>query len=100
MIEVIRLAGAEADIQAAYERLEDVREGAEDRWFLRELDRCASLVARYPSIGRRHRGPFRKLLVSGYPYGVFYAVQPSRVVIVAVLDLRQDPEAIDKRLGP
>jgi plasmid stabilization system protein ParE len=98
VIEVIRLAGAEADIQAAYERLEDVREGAGDR-FLRELDRSASLVARYPSIGRRHRGPFRKLLVSGYPYGVFYAVQPSRVVVVAVLDLRQDPEAIDKRLG-
>lgn len=99
MIEVIRLVGAEADIQAAYERLEDVREGAGDR-FLRELDRCASLMARYPSIGRRHRGPFRKLLVSGYPYGVFYAVQPSRVVIVAVLDLRQNPEAINERLGP
>jgi plasmid stabilization system protein ParE len=99
VIEVIRLAGAEADIQAAYERLEDVREGAGDR-FLRELDRCASLVARYPSIGRPHRGPFRKLLVSGYPNGIFYAVQPWRVVIVAVLDLRQDPEAINKRLGP
>lgn len=56
-------------------------------------------MARYPSIGR-HRGPFRKLLVSGYPYGVFYALRPSRVVIVAVLDLRQDPGAIDKRLGP
>ena len=99
MIEVIRLAGAEADIQAVYERLEDVRAGAGDR-FLRELDRCASLVARYPSIDRRHRGPFRKLLVSGYPYGVFYAIQPSRAVIVAVLDLRQEPEAINKRLGP
>jgi plasmid stabilization system protein ParE len=67
--------------------------------FLRVLDRCGSSVARHPSIGRRHRGPFRKQLVSAYPYGVFYAVQPSRVVIVAVLGVRQDPEAIDKRLG-
>ena len=59
MIEVIRLVGAEADIQAAYERLEDVREGAGDR-FLRELDRCASLVARNPSIGRCRVVLYRK----------------------------------------
>jgi hypothetical protein len=42
--------------------------------------------------------PKAKLLVPDHPYGVFYAVEPSRVVIVAVLDLRQDPKAIEKRL--
>jgi hypothetical protein len=49
VIEVIRLAGAEADIQAAFERLEEVREGAGDR-FLRELDRCASFSKSYKSL--------------------------------------------------
>jgi plasmid stabilization system protein ParE len=97
VIEVIFLAGAEADVQAAYQRRESFREGAGDR-FLRELDRCASLLRRYPWIGRPHRGVHRKLLVPDHPYGVFYAVEPSRVVIVAVLDLRQDPKAIERRL--
>ena len=98
MIEVIFLAGAESDVQALYEERENIREGAGDR-FLRELDRCASLLRRYPRIGRHHRGVHRKLLVPDHPYGVFYAVEPSRVVIVAVLDLRQDPKAIERRLG-
>jgi plasmid stabilization system protein ParE len=97
VIEVLFLAGADADVQAAYERRESLREGAGER-LLRELDRCAGLLARYPRIGRPHRGVHRKLLVPDHPYGVFYAVEPSRVVIVAVLDLRQDPEAIEKRL--
>ena len=49
-------------------------------------------------IGRPHRGVHRKLLVPDHPYGFFYVVEPSRVVIVAVLDLRQDPKAIERRL--
>jgi plasmid stabilization system protein ParE len=97
VIEVIFLAGAEADVQALYEERESFHEKAGDR-FLRELDRCASLLGRYPRIGRHHRGVHRKLLVPDHPYGVFYAVESSRVVIVAVLDLRQDPKAIEKRL--
>jgi plasmid stabilization system protein ParE len=97
VIEVIFVAGAEADVQAAYERQESLREGAGDR-FLRELDLCASLLSRYPRIGRPHRGIYRKLLVPDHPYGVFYTVNPSRIIIVAVLDLRQDPNAIEKRL--
>src|SRR5690348_5311510 len=96
-MEVVSLVGAEADVQSAYEHLESFIEGAGDP-FLREVDRCISLLARYPLIGRPHRGAHRKLLVSGSPYGVFYVVYPTRVVIVAVLDLRQDPEAIDRRL--
>ena len=78
MIEIIFLAGAEADVQAA--------------------DRCSALLGRYPRIGRPHRGVYRKLLVPEHPYGVFYVAEPSRVVVVAVLDLRQDPEAIERRL--
>ena len=98
MIEVIILAGAEADVQAAYEWRESCSVEAGNR-FLRELDRCVSLLSRYPRIGRPHRGVYRKLLVPDHPFGIFYAAEPSRVVIVAVLDLRQDPKAIERRLG-
>jgi hypothetical protein len=30
--------------------------------------------------------------------GIFYAVEPGRLVVHAVLDLRQDPETIRRRL--
>ena len=63
------------------------------------IDRCVSLLSRYPRIGRPHRGVYRKLLVPDHLYGIFYAVEPSGVVNVAVLDLRQDPKAIEGRLG-
>jgi type IV secretory pathway VirB10-like protein len=43
VIEVVFLAGAEADVQALYEERERFREKAGDR-FLRELDPCASLA--------------------------------------------------------
>jgi hypothetical protein len=49
-----------------------------------------ALAEPLPRIGRPHRGVYRKLLVPDDPYGIFYAAEPSRVVIVAVLDLRQD----------
>jgi len=55
VIEVIFLTGAESDVQALYEERDSFREGTGDR-FLRVLDRCASLLGRYPRIGRRHRG--------------------------------------------
>jgi len=61
--------------------------------------RPAGLLRHYPRIGRHHRGVHRKLLMPDHPYGVFYALESARVVIVAVLDLRQDPKAIEKRLG-
>ena len=93
MIEVIFLAGAEADVQTAYERRESFREGGGDR-FLRELDRCADLLGRYPRVGRPHRGVHRKLLVPNHPYGVFYAVLKSdsikRVYALKVNDDESD----------
>jgi hypothetical protein len=61
---------------------------------LRELDRCADLLGRYPRVGRPHRGVHRKLLVPNHPYGVFYAVLKSdsikRVYALKVNDDESD----------
>jgi hypothetical protein len=38
------------------------------------------------------------MLVRDFPYGIFYSVQPSRLIVVAVLDLRQDPETIRRKV--
>jgi hypothetical protein len=71
-----------------------LRRGGQGRGFSSELDRCASLLARYPRIGRPQPGVHRKLPVPDYPYGVSYAVQPSRVVIVAVLVCATTPKRL------
>lgn len=33
-----------------------------------------------------------------FPLGIFYEVQPNRIVVTGVLDLRQYPQAIKRRL--
>jgi hypothetical protein len=38
------------------------------------------------------------MVIREFPYGIFYEVQPKRIVIGAILDLRQDPETIRKKL--
>jgi hypothetical protein len=36
--------------------------------------------------------------MSGFPYGIFYEVYPARILVVAILDLRQDDSSIRQRL--
>jgi hypothetical protein len=41
------------------------------------------------------------MLIRDFPYGIFYQVQATRLVVAAIVDLRQDPEAIRRKLfGP
>lgn len=56
-------------------------------------------LAGVPSIGPVYTGRFRRLVLSGTPFGLFYCLEPRRLVISALLDLRQSPEAIRSRLG-
>jgi plasmid stabilization system protein ParE len=51
----------------------------------------------FPLIGRLYRSRYRRLLIPRYPFGIFYVVESNRIVIHAVLDLRQDPKKIRER---
>jgi len=33
-----------------------------------------------------------------FPYGIFYVPYPTRILVIAVLDLRQDEERVFRRL--
>ncbi len=50
--------------------------------------------------GRVHQKVFSvyRLLSKRFPYGIYYDIEGSIVVIIAVLDLRQNPKNIDKFL--
>ena len=100
MIDLILLFQADLDIQAAFERYEDYQEGRGEV-FMRHLDAALTLLRQQPEWAPFYSGPYRRMLIRDFPYGVFYEAQPKRVVVVAIIDLRQDPEVIRRRLsGP
>ena len=100
MTELIFLLQAEQDIQAAFARYEDYQSGRGEV-FLRQLDAAFTLLRQYPKIAPVYEGSYRRMLVRDFPYGIFYEAQATRIVIAAIMDLRQDPEMLRRKLvGP
>lgn len=90
--------GAEADVQRLYERFETRDEGTGDR-FYEEVLSSVRLLESFPHIGSVvHRGKVRRVLVFNRNYGLFYVSEPRGIILHALLDLRQNPKAIMKRL--
>ena len=98
MLEVIFLLAAEVDVQGAYERFEEQREGRGDQ-FLRHLRHLESLLAGNPQMGVSVGRGIRKLLMPRFDHGIFYTVEGSRIMVAAVIDLRRDPDYIRSRIG-
>jgi plasmid stabilization system protein ParE len=100
MIDLILLLQADLDIQAAFERYENYQTGRGEV-FMRQLDAALTLLRRNPEIAPAYEGAYRRMLIREFPYGIFYQVQPSRIVVAAIIDLRQDPRTIQRKLfGP
>jgi len=97
MTELVLLLQAELDIQAAFNCYEDFQEGRGEV-FMRHLDAAFTLMRQHPEIAPFYGEAYRRMLIRDFPYGVFYQVQSKRVIVAAVLDLRQDPAAIRRKL--
>jgi plasmid stabilization system protein ParE len=97
MIELILLLQAELDVQSASSRYEDIQSGRGEI-FIRQLDGALILLRRHPEIAPIYSGSYRRLLIRDFPYGIFYQAQPTRVVVAAIMDLRQDPKTIRRKL--
>jgi plasmid stabilization system protein ParE len=83
---------AEGDIQQAYCWYEDQRSGLGNE-FLLSLEACLDNIKRNPLLYSYVHRELRRALVRRFPYGVFYLVEERTVVVLAVLDCRQDEEA-------
>lgn len=97
MNDLILLLQADQDIQTAFNRYEEFQDGRGEI-FLRHLDAALALLRRHPEIGPSYSGQYRRMLIRDFPYGIFYTIQPKRIVVSAVVDLRQNPESIRKKL--
>ncbi len=95
-IELLR--GAEADLLEAYVRMEERRPGLGER-FYRTLDFALERLRQHPEMAPVYRGAYRRLVLRPFGFGVFYTITGDRLMVGAILDLRQDPEAIARRLS-
>ncbi len=98
MAEIVILQGAEQDLLELYKEIFSVNEDRADR-FSSAVDQAMATLSSFPEIGRVIAQNTRRKLVPQFnEYGIFYVVENQRVMIHAVLDLRQDPEQLRRRL--
>jgi len=92
------LSGADADLQSAFNKFEDYREGFGEE-FMTAVDAHLARAAVFPLVAAVYHKNVRRQVMVGFPYGIFYEPHPTRIIVIAILDLRQDPERIRQRLG-
>lgn len=66
---------------------------------MRHLDMAFGHLIHFPEIGPMFQKPYRRLLIHGFPFGVFYTIENRRIIVAGIMDLRQAPNAIRKRFG-
>jgi hypothetical protein len=92
------LRGSEPDLLENYVRLEGLRPGLGDR-FYRMLDLALARLRQFPESAPGYQGAYRRLILRPFHLGVFYSIEGDRVMVGAILDLRQDPRSIRQRLS-
>ena len=65
--------------------------------FVNELDRLFERVEESPFQFPEIEGGVRRGLLRRFPYGVYFAPEPERIVIIAVLHLHRHPETWKQR---
>ena len=90
MSELVFLLSADTDIQSAFEFYERYQEGLGEV-FMRHLDLALGHLCANPALAPVFHGTYRRLLVHGFPFGVFYTIEGRRIIIAGVMDLRQAP---------
>ena len=97
MTDLILLLQAEHDIQSAFNRYEEYQPGR-GGVFLRQLEVALTLIRQHPEMAPVYGGRYRRVLVRDFPYGIFFEVQARRIIVGAVMDLRQNPATIRRKL--
>jgi toxin ParE2 len=67
--------------------------------FVAAVRRAYERVLKFPDSGRPFGRRLRRTLIQGFPYGLVYRVEPSRILIVAVAHLHRRPGYWRSRLG-
>lgn len=95
-MELVWTRGAEADLAAAYQELEEQRPGNGERLLLL-ANAALQLLRCFPEMAPVFDRPIRRLLLYRRRYGLFYTVENRGVIIHAVANLQADPAILRTR---
>jgi plasmid stabilization system protein ParE len=60
--------------------------------FMAEVSAALDYIGRYPLASPVVRGDFRRTRVKRFPFDIIYAVEEKRIVVVAVMHQRRQPD--------
>ena len=89
---------AERDLAAAFIWYEEQRAGLGTR-FIGQVDQLFDRIREMPRQFPEVVSGYRRGLLQRFPYGVYFSVEPDRVVIHAALHLHRDPARWRRRLS-
>jgi plasmid stabilization system protein ParE len=92
---VIRPA-AESDVAEAYEWYEERRQGLGDDLLLSVEATLAAICERPASFPIVHQD-IRRALIRRFPFGVFYILDKTKLIVLAVFHARRDPKQWQSR---
>lgn len=92
-LDIIFTWAAQVDFQRAFSVMEDASEGAGVR-LSETTGELLELTAQHPFIARVWHSPVRRHVLERTHYGLFYVVEPRRLVVIAFRDLREDPNRL------
>ena len=58
------------------------------------LDAYLTRISVFPEIAPTYFQDVRQQVMQRFPYGIFYEPEPTHILVLAILDLRQDEEQI------
>ncbi len=64
--------------------------------FIAEVDRVEGHIADAPGLYQVVDSGIRRAVMRRFPFGLFYVEEAERVLVLACLDLRRDPSALDE----
>ena len=97
MYRLLFTSEAYEDIKCAYDWYESQRQGlGEDFLMLLEAS-CVEITGAPMQLRELYRSVRRKLMWR-FPYGIFYRLKDSTVVVLAVLHTKRDPKSWKKRI--
>lgn len=82
--------GVGRDLAAAYQWYEQQIGGLGEQ-FLVEVNASFDTIEQFPGMFAPFYADVRRVLVSRFPYAVFYRLEPHRIVVLAVLHTARDP---------
>lgn len=98
MYRLVAESEVEQDIEAAFDWYEDQQPGLGVE-FLEELRHSYDRIATGPRHYSKLIAGFRRALLRRFPFGVYFVVEPDRVVVLAVLHLARDPRIWQQRVA-